>query len=193
MTAKELLNVALTQVGYIGKKSNDNLDSFTENVTGKFTKYARDLYEAGYYNGNKNGFNWCAVFVDWCFYRAAGYSKEKASAVKPVNSLGASVTYTHSLYSKNGRLSTNPSVGAQIFYKDGTGGFTHTGLVYEVHDTEIVTIEGNWGDKVSVRTLAIDDNRIADYGLPYYEADEDIKKREILTKIAELNTELSKL
>ena len=169
MTANELIAVAAEEIGYTGKKSNKNLDDKTANITGKYTKYAQDLYEAGYYNGNKNGWDWCCVFVDWCFWTACGRDKFRAEAVKPVSVLGATVKYAYNLLNSEGRIASEPSVGAQIFFKDSSGELAHTGLVSKVRGDEIETIEGNWGNKVASRTLKKNDYTIAGYGLPYYE------------------------
>ena len=50
-----IINLAKEEAGYIEKATNSQLDSKTANAgNGNYTKYARDLYNAGYYNGNKN-------------------------------------------------------------------------------------------------------------------------------------------
>ena len=92
MKAKDVIELALSEVGYLGKKSNAKLYEKTANTSGKYNKYAQELYEAGYYNANKNGFNYCAIFVDWLFYHLAG-SKEDAIEVKPYNIYNASCTW----------------------------------------------------------------------------------------------------
>ncbi len=69
--ASDVVAIALAEVGYVEKASNSALDSPSANPGGaNYTKYARDLANAGYYNGNKNGYAWCDVFVDWCFFKA---------------------------------------------------------------------------------------------------------------------------
>ena len=69
----DIVTIALAEVGYREKASNANLDDKTANSgAANWTKYARDLAAAGYYNGNKNGYAWCDVFVDWCFFKAYG-------------------------------------------------------------------------------------------------------------------------
>ena len=61
----KVIEVALNEVGYVEKASNSNLDSKTGNVgSGNYTKYARDLDNISFYNGNKNGYAWCDVFVE---------------------------------------------------------------------------------------------------------------------------------
>lgn len=63
--ASEVVAVAISQIGYKEKATNKNLDDNTANAgSANWTKYARDLYAAKYYNGNKNGYAWCDVFVD---------------------------------------------------------------------------------------------------------------------------------
>lgn len=75
-TAETIINLAKREVGYKEKATNSQLDDKTANAgKGNYTKYARDLYDAGYYNGNKNGYAWCDVFVDWLFYKAFGKEK----------------------------------------------------------------------------------------------------------------------
>ena len=65
MKVNELLDTARAEIGYIGKKSNKDLYDPTANVIGLYTKYAEDLYKAGYYNFNKSGYDYCCVFADW--------------------------------------------------------------------------------------------------------------------------------
>ena len=74
MTAQErLLATAKAELGYTGKKSNAQLDDPNANTPGLFNKFARDLDALGdFYNGRKNGYDWCDVFVDWCFYKTFG-------------------------------------------------------------------------------------------------------------------------
>ena len=47
MTAQErVIATAEDQVGYMGKKSNAQLDDFKANTVGRWNKYARDKSEA---------------------------------------------------------------------------------------------------------------------------------------------------
>jgi len=53
-TAAKAVAIAAAEVGYHEKASNASLDNKTANSGGNnYTKYARDLYAAGYYNSNK--------------------------------------------------------------------------------------------------------------------------------------------
>ena len=52
---KTVLDIALAEKGYHEKASNAQLDDKTANSGNKnYTKYARDLFAAGYYNGGSN-------------------------------------------------------------------------------------------------------------------------------------------
>ena len=167
--ASEVLKVAENEVGYIGKKNGSDLDSKTANVIGKYTKYARDLAEAGYYQSSKQGADYCAVFVDWCIYIAAGRNVSKAFACKPTSIYGAGVYWAFKEYRDNNMTIDAPVPGAQIFFYDETGELAHTGLVYSVDGDTITTVEGNVNCAVVSRTFPINDKSIAGYGMPKYE------------------------
>lgn len=170
ISAEDVIKIASAEVGYKEKNSNSNLDDFTANAgSGNWTKYARDLALAGYYNGNKNSFAWCDVFVDWCFYQACGKDANLAQAIEcQTGDCGAGCEFSAQYYKNAGRWSSNPSIGAQIFFYGG-GGIGHTGLVEKVDDNYITTIEGNSSDKVARRTYARNNTNIAGYGLPKYD------------------------
>ena len=180
MSADKVIAMAKSQVGYLEKASNANLDSMTGNAGyNNWTKFARDLYNAGYYNGNKNGYAWCDVFVDWCFFKVYG-SKAAAEAVEcQTGTLGAGCYYSMQYYKQAGRFSTTPQVGDQIFFLDASGDVCHTGLVYAVTSSTVYTIEGNTssasgvvanGGGVAMKSYSRGYSRIAGYGHPKYEA-----------------------
>ena len=127
----DICNIAKTQVGY--HESGDN-----------YTEYGRWYGRQSY---------WCNVFVSWCAYVAGVPS----SVFPKLSSVG------HSYYS------TLPSVGADcfafgtkpleagdlIFSCTCSGGFgciDHVGLVVEVDDQYIYTVEGNMSDQVKALT-----------------------------------------
>lgn len=59
-TIKDLVALAESEVGYLEKASNAQLDDKTANAGGaNYTKYARDLDAIGFYNGKKQGYAWC--------------------------------------------------------------------------------------------------------------------------------------
>lgn len=172
-----LISIARAEIGYHEKATNADLDNPTSNPgNANWTKYARDLYNAGYYNGNKNGFAWCDVFVDWCFYKAFG--KQGQDVQCQAGELGAACCYSAAYYKAQGRYDNIPKVGDQVFFQQG-GTLTHTGIVTDVLPDQIATIEGNSSDMVSKHTYNRSDTYIAGYGHPKYDlVSVDIPKQE---------------
>ena len=171
-TAERLLAIAAAEIGYKEKASNASLDDKTANAGGNnWTKYARDLYAAGYYNGNKNGFAWCDVFVDWCFYQLAGCDAKKAQEVEcQTGPLGAGCKYSLEYYQKQGRFfTTNPQPGDQIFFKSD-GSISHTGIVESVNGSTIVTIEGNASNQVKRINRKMNDGYTYGFGRPKFDS-----------------------
>lgn len=168
--ASEVVAVALSQIGYKEKATNKNLDDNAANAgSANWTKYARDLYAAKYYNGNKNGYAWCDVFVDWCFFKAYGATEGQRIECQ-TGDCGAGCTFSMQYYQAKGRFDKNPKVGDQIFFRySGSSGADHTGIVVEVTSSQIVTVEGNSGDQVKKNTYARTYGCIIGYGHPLYD------------------------
>ena len=180
-TASKLIALAKAEVGYLEKKSNSNLDSKTGNAgSNNWTKYARDLYKVGYYNGNKNGYAWCDVFVDWCFYQLCNKDAKKAEAmICQTGDYGAGCTQSAQYYKNKGRLFKEPKPGDQIFfYNSSKSAVAHTGIVIAVDKTYVYTVEGNTsgasgiianGGGVCEKKYKLTNSRIYRYGRPYYD------------------------
>ena len=171
-TAARLLEIAAAEIGYKEKASNSQLDDKTANAgSNNWTKYARDLYAAGYYNGNKNGYAWCDVFVDWCFYQLAGKDAKKAQQIEcQTGDCGAGCKYSMQYYQQQGRFYTsNPQPGDQIFFTSG-GTISHTGIVESVNGSTIVTIEGNAGEMVKRINRKMNDGYTYGFGRPKFDA-----------------------
>lgn len=178
-TVERLLEVARGEIGYHEKNTDANLDLKTapNDGRGNHTKYARDLYKAGYYNGDKCGYDWCDVFVDWCFYAASGKDRKKAESVEcQTGPYGAGVGYSARYYKAQGRLYTTPQVGDQIFFGDDD----HTGIVEKIVGNTVCTIEGNTANAmVERRSYNIDSNWIMGYGRPKYDVKSDEEESEM--------------
>mgnify|MGYP003300447359 CR=1 FL=1 len=186
----KLIEVATKEVGYLEKKSNKNLDSKTLNAgKNNYTKYARDLDSIkNFYNGKKQGFSWCDVFVDWCFVKAFGEKRARELLLQPTKSLGAGCKYSMNYYKKAKQFHTTPKAGDQIFFKNSKGEITHTGFVYKVDKTYVYTIEGNTssgndvvisnGGCVRKKKYKLTNKNIAGYGRPKYKVVEE-KKPEV--------------
>ena len=192
MKASDVVKIAKAELGYKEKASNSQLDSKTGNAgSGNYTKYARDLAAAGYYNGNKNGYAWCDVFVDWCFYQAAGRNKAKAEAAEcQTGTLGAGCGYSKQYYANQGRCDKNPKVGDQVFFRQ-SGTITHTGLVVGVNSTTITTIEGNSSNAVTQHTYKLTNSYLDSFGHPLYDAEDSATESYGATAIALNLNELS--
>ena len=180
---KKVIAVALAEVGYQEKETNARLEEPYANPGDEnFTKYARDLDAALFYNGKKNGFAWCDVFVDWCFFRAYGERAARKLTFQPKIPLlnrGAGCRYSMAYYEDHKRVFEAPMPGDQIFFHNAKRtGICHTGLVYDVDEDWVYTVEGNTSDQAGVvddggavckKKYGLDDPRIAGYGRPQYE------------------------
>ncbi len=169
VTADRVIAVAKAEVGYKEKASNSNLDNKTANAgSANYTKYARDFDQKypNWYNGKKNGFAWCDMFVDWCFLTAFGYKKALELLCQPEKSAGAGCTYSYNYYKNKGQVGRTPKKGAQIFF-GVPGDFSHTGLVYDFDNSNVYTIEGNTSGQVAYRQYSRSKSNIY-YGYPNY-------------------------
>ena len=196
---EKLINIANAEIGYLEKKSNKDLDSKTANAgNGNYTKYARDLDNIpNFYNGKKNGYAWCDVFVDWLFVQAFGVDKAKELLLQPNGSLGAGCTYSARYYKNANQYHKTPKVGDQIFFTNSKGSIVHTGIVYKVDNTYVYTIEGNTssdegvvenGGSVNDKKYKLSYSRIDGYGRPKY--DEEYTPAKELKSIEEIAKEV---
>ena len=180
--ASRAVAIAQGELGYLEKASNSQLEDKSANPgAGNFTKYARDLCDAGYYNGSKNGYAWCDVFVDWVIWRVCGRDPVKAQAlICQTGPYGASCTSSAQYYKQAGRFyALDPRAGDQIFFwNDGKTAPAHTGLVVEVDAKYVHTIEGNTssasgvvdnGGGVFRKKYSLSYHRIYGYGRPNYD------------------------
>ena len=169
---KAVIELAEAEVGYHEKASNAQLDDPAGNSGGSnWTKYARDLDAIqDYYNGPKNGYAWCDVFVDWLFVTIFGPELGRLMLYQPPLSAGAGCLYSAGYYkSANAFHRTNPRPGDQIFFSYSAGEYSHTGIVVDVNGDTITTIEGNTSDSVGRRTYEASNRTIAGYGTPNWE------------------------
>lgn len=183
MTAVDkLLGIAAAEVGYLEKKSAENLDHKTANAGDKnYTKYARDLDAIpGFYNGRKQGSSWCDVFVDWLFVMAFGVEPALKLLCQAMGGCGAGVKYSAQYYKAKGRFfETGPHPGDQIFFVRRKGltilSWLHTGIVEKVEGGYVHTIEGNTsgasgvvsnGGGVCRKKYKLNSSNIGGYGRP---------------------------
>ena len=132
----EILRLANNEVGYLEKASPEDLDDKTANAgNNNYTKYARDMDELGVYNGPKQGYPWCKVFIDWLFVQALGLDR----AGELLIGWTAGVTQFFNWFNNAGQIVNDPEVGDLVIFGD----CDHIGIVSGVDGSRIYTIEGN--------------------------------------------------
>lgn len=167
----KVINLALKEVGY-------------KPTYGKRTKYAETLDALGdFYNTPKNGFDYCDVFFDWLFVTCFGADTGRKMLYQPKRSLGAGVGYSANYYKENNAFSKIPERGCQIFF-----GNDHTGIVVDVNDVYVYTVEANTGGGngiVARKTYKRTYSAISGYGYPNWKLvanTPDLKPLETITK-----------
>ena len=195
--ASTIIKLAEEEVGYLEKATNSNLDSKTGNAGyGNYTKYARDIDNIpGFYNGKKNGYDWCDVFVDWLFVHSFGADEAKRLLCQPGYSCGAGVGWSAGYFESKGQLHKQPKPGDQIFFAKSNGTKYHTGLVYAVDDTKVYTIEGNTrsgseivsnGGMVCKKEYPLNHENIYAYGRPNYDTEPENNGEEETNMVNEI-------
>lgn len=173
MTKEQAINrvlaIARNEIGYPEKASNAQLDDPRANAGhANYTKYARDLDRIpGFYNGPKQGCQWCDMWYDWDMVAAFGPELAKKLLCQPEGSAGAGCAFSMSYFQQHGQFHvSDPQPGDQIFFTYQPGEISHTGIVEKVENGTVTTIEGNTSDMVARRSYALSDSRIAGYGRP---------------------------
>lgn len=176
----KLVDCAMSQVGYLEKRSNAQLDDKTANAgSANWNRYARDIDNKypNFYNGKKNGYSWCDIFVDWCFIECFGYEKALKMLYQPTKSAGAGCQYSANYYRAHNAFYRQPQVGDQVFFGD-YGNEGHTGIVIDVAGSVVTTVEGNTsggygvdsnGDGVYIKRYNINTQYIPGFGRPNWE------------------------
>ena len=177
-TVSKLLEIARAELGYKEKETNSQLDDKTANAgDGNWTKYARDLHSAGYYQAAKNGYAWCDMFVDWCFWKLGG-SKEKGEWLECQTGLyGAGCEWSSDCYRRAGRFDKNPRPGDQIFFGK-TDAEEHTGIVEKIEDGKVHTIEGNASNMCKRCTYSLTSSKIVGYGHPRFDEETEVEEED---------------
>lgn len=141
---QKVIDILTAQIGYLEHKNDDNLDDPKADYgTNNHNKFARDLDAIpNFYNGKKCGFAWCDVTVDWGFVAAYGVEAALYLLCQPEKSSGAGCEFSRNYYQRKDQLDTTPEVGAQAFFPQ-YGTPSHTGLVVEIDEDCVWTIEGN--------------------------------------------------
>lgn len=157
---RDIVNVALSQVGY-------------------HEGWIKEEYHGGSTNGWKNcseynmiywGMDaaWCAMFISWCARQAQIPRYILNSAARAMtDGLNGTMDYCFHIQYYNKDYYT-PKTGDLIFFNDGIQyNWSHVGLVVEVTEDEVITVEGNKLNAVRMGRYPLDHETIRGYGVYY--------------------------
>ncbi|MEL4106767.1 CHAP domain-containing protein [Oscillospiraceae bacterium WX1] len=188
--AAALITTAMNEVGYLEKASDTQLEEKTANAgSSNFTKY-------GEWYG-QNGYAWCAMFVSYCA-AMAGISTDIIPKHKSCTSEG--VAFFKRVGRWHLRGAYTPIPGDIIYFTNDNGATAaHVGIVYDVDDSKVYTIEGNTsggstlianGGGVSKKRYPLSYESIFGFGNPFYtESEEIMTKDDVLAIIKEYEAE----
>jgi hypothetical protein len=170
--SRKLIDIALSYVGYLEKKNNNDLDSFIENAgRNNYTRFCRDYEKYTQTKGFQPSY-WCAEYVSCCVVEAFGLEAAKELLC---GDLFASCTIGRDRFKAKGQFHTeNPLPGDIVmFYNSKRTGLAHCGLVTQVTGAYIHTCEGNTssgkdvvvdnGGAVAEKVYKLTNPRIAGY------------------------------
>lgn len=152
---QKLIDWAYSEIGYHEGDNNWN-------------KYAEIMDKVkDFYNGIKQNQPYCDIWYDCGCYVCYGREAALYLTCQPEKSCGAGCKFSAQYYQAKGRFfKSGPETADQIFFGSGWDNVWHTGMVVEVSDTHVTTIEGNTSDQVAKRTYKLSDPNIFGYGRP---------------------------
>ncbi len=165
----KVVNWALAQVGYHEKATNSNLDSFTGNSgSANWNKYAADIDKRfpSYFNGSKNGYEWCTSMVSNDFLDNFGLEATHKMLYTPTRSMAAGCVYAVQYFKAAGAYFSTPEVGDQWFAKDSDGDPCHTGIVVAVNGGQFTIVEGNKNNRVEKNVYNVGGYTTHGFGRP---------------------------
>lgn len=172
--AKDVINVARDNIGYHEQGNN-------------WTIFAKVLDDCDYYAPQKKqNVAWCATFCNYCVLEAAipedrddeekKWDAQNYMYQPGYNNYSASAALFAGYFKNAGAFYNEPEKGDMIFFKMSDGNIGHVGIVEDISETVITTIEGNASDQVQRKWYDKWDDRIAGFGRPSYDGysrDED--------------------
>lgn len=163
----DLVNVALTQLGYHEGEGAKDRDGMNVTSEGNWTEY-------GYYC-ECDGFAWCAMFVSWCARQARiPWNVITDSRVARAYAFNLPFEYKEDY---------TPLIGDVVFFAEPEEEWSHVGIVLGTDDMGVYTVEGNSRDMVRLKYYKYDDEYIKGYG--WYESEpctEDMIQRSNIYK-----------
>ena len=160
--------------GYLEKETKENLTEFIKNAGDENFTYFAEVYDK-IMKTKLQGLPWCAMFVSYVFYSASG--KDLSAAKKALwGNLFAACQVGVNMARRVNRFYSKPEKGDVIFFTNGKRAY-HTGIVIDVDDTYVYTIEGNTsadpgvvenGGGVNDKKYKLNYSKILGYGRPFY-------------------------
>lgn len=183
-SVKPIINWAENERNYTEKDSLTDLNDKTKNAgNDNYTKYSQEVDALGVFSAQVQGQPWCATWVTDGFINTYGVDKGLDMLCQPSkNSNAACCGDAAEYYQKAGRWYTSPQVGDQVFFKTSQYQYAHTGIITEVTDTEVTTIEGNTssekgvisnGGAVTKKHYPVGYSGFKGFGRPKYEAKQE--------------------
>ena len=163
----DLINVALSQVGYHEGNKMSQLDGSNRRGSSNYAEYC--YWYGKKVLGNDSGFynEWCAIFVCW----SARQAQVPKSAINNACYAHAGTNaYYFNTVTYHSRGSYTPKPGDLIFYDwEGNGrSWDHVGIVLFITNGKLYAVEGNASDMVLIREVSVNDTEIQGYGVPKY-------------------------
>lgn len=183
-SVQPIINWAENERNYTEKDSLTDLNDKTKNAgDDNYTKYSQEVDALGVFSAQVQGQPWCATWVTDGFINTYGVNKGLDMLCQPSkNSNAACCGDAAEYYQKAGRWYASPQVGDQVFFKTTKYQYAHTGIVTEVTNTEVTTIEGNTssekgvvsnGGTVTKKHYPIGYSGFKGFGRPKYEAKQE--------------------
>lgn len=183
-SVQPIISWAEDERNYTEKDSLTDLDDKTKNAgDDNYTKYSQEVDALGIFSTQVQGQPWCATWVTDGFINTYGVDKGLDMLCQPSkNSNAACCGDAAEYYQKAGRWYTSPQVGDQVFFKTTKYQYAHTGIVTEITDTEVTTIEGNTssekgvisnGGAVTKKHYPVGYSGFKGFGRPKYEAKQE--------------------
>lgn len=192
-TVNKVLTIARAEIGYLEKSKaayQKDPKVIYEKKKGagsdNYTKYGKEMHDI-YPSVMDFPAYWCDAFVDWCFYKAYGKANAKGLLAGDFNDYTVA---SAQLYKNKGAWHTTPQIGDQIFFNNGLR-ICHTGIVVDVKDGKVYTIEGNTsgasgvvsnGGGVTMKYYTVGSARISGYGRPKYDREESTSGKKCYKK-----------
>lgn len=162
----DLINVALTQVGYHEGDGVWQLDGSNASGSNNYTEY-------GYWYGMNVLGRGAGFFYEWCAMFTAWSARQARIPTDIINNAayahaGTNPYHFHMKYYPRGYYDPRP--GDLIFYDWAYNdrNWDHVGIVLYSERGKIYTVEGNFSDRVIMREVSAYDREIQGYGAPQY-------------------------